>query len=75
MLRARVFGGEGCDCVRGVCLVSLAVFRFGDCNLLMCCRLCFALTFGLAVMHVINTRGRASNNDKANPNNNVAEGV
>ena len=43
--------------------------------MLMAGRLCFAFTLALAVLHVMNTRGRVSDNGKANPNMNVSERV
>ena len=41
----------------------------------MMCRLAWAGTMAMAVMHVLRTRGHTSNGGKADPNLNIQEGV
>ena len=47
----------------------------GERTVLIVSRLLFAITFGMAVLHVMNTRNRVSDDGKGNPNLNVQEGV
>ncbi|KAK4580465.1 hypothetical protein LTR86_000668 [Recurvomyces mirabilis] len=62
-LSDRVCFGHVCAAAKAACV--FAAFEW----------LTFAGTTAMAVLHVLRTRGRTSNNGKADPNLNIQEGV